>query len=40
MVEDIGFKFGMVIVLEKLEDLVHCFLPGSVHKYRNFSKFM
>jgi hypothetical protein len=29
---DIGLKFGMVIVLGKLEDLVHCFLPGGVHK--------
>jgi hypothetical protein len=28
---DIGLKFCMMKVLEKLEDLVHCFLPGRVH---------
>jgi hypothetical protein len=31
-VRDIGLKFDMVMVIEKLEDLIHGFLPGSVHK--------
>jgi hypothetical protein len=38
-VRDIGLKFGMVIVLGKLEDTMHCFLPGSVHKQRQFSEY-
>jgi hypothetical protein len=39
MVRDNDLKFGMVIVLGKLEDLVTCFLPGSVHKRRQSIKF-
>jgi hypothetical protein len=31
-VRDIGLKFDMVVVVEKLEDLIHGFLPGSVQK--------
>jgi hypothetical protein len=34
---DSGLKFGMVIVLGKLEDLVGCFLSGSVQKLRHFA---
>jgi hypothetical protein len=29
-VRDIGLKFDMVVAIEKLEDLIHGFLPGSV----------
>jgi hypothetical protein len=31
-VGDIDLKFGLLIVLGKLEDLVGCFLTGDVHK--------
>jgi hypothetical protein len=29
---DIDLKFYMGVVFEKLEDVVHVFLPGTVHK--------
>jgi hypothetical protein len=35
MVRDIGLKFGMVMVFGKLEDHMHGFLSGSVHKLRH-----
>ncbi len=37
-VRDIDLKFGMVIVFGKLEDHMHGFLPGSVHKLRHDRK--
>jgi hypothetical protein len=33
-VGDIDLKFGIEIVLAKLEDIVGCFLSGAVHKLR------
>jgi hypothetical protein len=30
-VRDLGLKFDMGIVFERLEDIMPCFLPGSVH---------
>jgi hypothetical protein len=38
MVRGIVSKFGMVIVLGKLEDHMQCFLPGTVHKLRLATK--
>ncbi len=38
-VRDNDLKFGMVIVLGKLEDHRGCFLPGTVHKLRQSRKF-
>jgi hypothetical protein len=29
----------MGVVFERFEDVVHVFLPGTVHKYRNSKKF-
>jgi hypothetical protein len=37
-VRDVGLKFGMVIVFGRLEDHMHVFLPGSVHKLRHSTK--
>ncbi len=39
MIRDIDLKFNMGVVFERLEDVVHIFLPGTVHKYRNSKKF-
>jgi hypothetical protein len=37
MVRDIGLKFGVMIVLGKLEDLMTCFLPRSVNPREFFN---
>ncbi len=37
-VRDIGLKFGMVIVLGKLKDVMLHFPPGIVHSYRFLNK--
>ncbi len=38
LIRDISLKIGMVVALEKLEDHMHGFLRGTIHKYCHFRK--